>query len=50
MTPREAAIVTAYTTYLCGSFDSLHGGLSLAIFAAVSIADKYKEFMKEEEQ
>ena len=22
MTPREAAIVTAYTTYLCGSFDS----------------------------
>lgn len=25
------------------------GGLLLAIFAAVSIADKYKEFMKEEE-
>lgn len=24
MTPREAAIVTAYTNYLCGSFDSFH--------------------------
>ena len=24
MTPKEAAIVTAYTTYLCGSFDSFH--------------------------
>lgn len=24
MTPREAAIVTAYTTLLCGSFDGFH--------------------------
>lgn len=36
-----------YTTNMIFLF--IVGGLSLAIFAAVSIADKYKEFMKEED-